>query len=143
VQKLLIDENLSPSLTEMANSQGFVCSHVNHLGLTGLKDWQLKTAILEGDWTFITNNSVDFRGPEKKPGSHGIYTDISLHAGLICIDAPEGLNLERQKHLFQLILSNLQEHGDLTNQVLQVTLSPNRAVALIRYEMPAENAENG
>lgn len=143
MQKLLIDENLSPTLTELANSQGFVCSHVNHLGLTGLKDWQLKTAILEGDWTFITNNSVDFRGPEKKPGSHGIYADISLHAGLICIDAPEGLNLERQKLLFQLILSNLQEHGDLTNQVLQVTLSPNGAVALIRYEMPAEYAENG
>ena len=143
MQKLLIDENLSPSLTELANSQGFVCSHVNHLGLTGLKDWQLKTAILEGDWTFITNNTVDFRGPEKKPGSHGIYADISLHAGLICIDAPGGLNLERQKLLFQLILSNLQEHGDLTNQVLQVTLSPNGAVALIRYEMPAENAENG
>jgi hypothetical protein len=143
VQKLLIDENLSPSLTELANSRGFVCSHVNHLGLMGLKDWQLKTAILEGDWTFITNNSVDFRGPGKKPGSHGIYADITLHAGLICIDAPDGLNLERQKLLFQLILSNLQEHGDLTNQVLQVTLSRDGAVALIRYEMPTANAENG
>lgn len=143
MQKLLIDENLSPSLTGLATSQGFVCSHVNHLGLTGLKDWQLKAAILEGDWTFITNNSVDFRGPEKKPGSQGIYAGIALHAGLICIDAPGGLNLERQKLLFQLILSNLREHGDLTNQVLQVTLSASGDVQLSRYEMPVSDADPG
>jgi hypothetical protein len=51
VQKLLIDENLSPSLIGLATANGFVCSHVNHLGLTGKKDWQLKSAISEGDWT--------------------------------------------------------------------------------------------
>lgn len=142
MQKLLVDENLSPSLTELANSQGFVCSHVNHLGLTGLKDWQLKSAILEGDWTFVTNNGVDFRGPAKAPGNQGVYSGISLHAGLICIDAPGGLNLERQKQLFQLILSNLTEKGNLINQVLQVTLSPNGAVELSRYEMPAGEASS-
>ena len=69
MQKLLIDENLSPSLIEKATAKGFVGSHVNHLGLMGLKDWQLKSAILEGDWIFVTNNGVDFRGPAKSPGS--------------------------------------------------------------------------
>ena len=140
MQKLLVDENLSPSLTELANEQGFVCSHVNHLGLTGLKDWQLKSAILEGDWTFVTNNGVDFRGPAKHPGSQGVYAGVSLHAGLICIDAPGGLNLERQRLLFQLGLSNLKEQGNLINQVLQVTLSANGAVELSRYEMPTDEA---
>lgn len=37
-------------------------SHVVWLGLAGLKDWELKPIILEGDWTFVTTNSVDFRG---------------------------------------------------------------------------------
>jgi hypothetical protein len=136
VQKLLIDENLSPSLVGQANANGFVCAHVNHLGLTGLKDWELKATILEGDWTFITNNGTDFRGPAKTPGSSGVYAGISLHAGLICVDAPGGLNLERQKRLFDLILSNLMDEGDLTNQVLEVVLSADGSVELSRYAIP-------
>jgi hypothetical protein len=136
VQKLLIDENLSPSLIGIATAKGFVGSHVNHLGLMGLKDWQLKAAILEGDWTFVTNNGVDFRGPAKSPGSQGVYAGVSLHAGLICIDAPGGLNLERQKRLFEVVLSNLEEQGDLTNQVLQVILFIDGTMELSRYAMP-------
>ena len=136
MQKLLIDENLSPSLIGQAIAKGFVCSHVNHLGLTGAKDWDLKATILEGDWTFITNNGADFRGPAKSPGSQGVYAGISLHAGLICIEAPGGLNLDRQKRLFDLILSDLTEQGDLTNQVLEVVLSSDGSVELTRYSMP-------
>ena len=71
MQKILIDENLSPSLAADAQQKGFVCSHVNHLGKTGTKDWELKRVILEGDWTFVTNNSIDFRGPADVPGSSG------------------------------------------------------------------------
>lgn len=71
MQNILIDENLSPSLVSMAHERGFHCSHVNHLGKTGQKDWELKQTIIEGDWTFVTNNSVDFRGPADKPGSAG------------------------------------------------------------------------
>jgi hypothetical protein len=59
-----------------------------------------------------------------------------LHAGLICVDAPGGLNLERQKRLFDLILSNLMKEGDLTNQVLEVMLSADGSVELSRYPMP-------
>jgi predicted nuclease of predicted toxin-antitoxin system len=61
--KILIDENLSPSLEALAHERGFACFHVNHLGKTGRKDWELKATIVEGDWLFVTNNSVDFRGP--------------------------------------------------------------------------------
>jgi hypothetical protein len=136
VQKLLIDENLSPSLIGQAVAKGFVCSHINHLSLTGLKDWELKATILEGDWTFITNNGTDFRGPAQSPGTRGVYAGVSLHAGLICIDAPSGLNLDRQRRLFDLILSNLEEFGYLTNQVLQVSLSSEGDVELNRYDMP-------
>ena len=100
MQKLLVDENLSPSLVGLATDKGFVCSHVNHLGLTGQKDWQLKTTILDGDWTFITNNGVDFRGSAKKPGSQGVYADVPLHAGLVCVDAPGGLDLPPNSHPF-------------------------------------------
>ena len=45
--EILIDENLSPSLAADAQQKGFLCSHVNHLGKTGTKDWELKRIILE------------------------------------------------------------------------------------------------
>ena len=35
MQKLLVDENLSPSLVGLATDKGFVCSHVNHLPACG------------------------------------------------------------------------------------------------------------
>src|SRR5579863_6628160 len=86
--------------------------------------------------TSITNNGVDFRGSAKTPGSQGVYADVLLHAGLVCVDAPGGLNLESQKRLFDLVLSNLEEEGALTNQILQVTLSLDGSVELARYQMP-------
>jgi len=103
LQKILIDENLSPSLAADAQLRGFLCSHVNHLGKAGTKDWELKRVILEGDWTFVTNNSIDFRGPAGKPGFAGEYADVRLHAGLVCIDAPLGLNLSLQRQLFAAV----------------------------------------
>lgn len=141
MQKILIDENLSPSLAADAQQKGFVCSHVNHLGKTGTKDWQLKRVILEGDWTFVTNNSADFRGPANQPGSSGEYADVRLHAGLVCIDAPSGLNMDRQRQIFGLILDDLVKKGDLTNQVLQVDVSKDGRVQLERFALPAEDTE--
>ena len=134
--KILIDENLSPSLESMADERGFECSHFNHLGMTGHKDWELKRTILDGDWTFITNNSIDFRGPVDKPGSSGEYADVSLHAGLVCINAPGGLSLAVQRQLFGLILNDLVRNGDLTNQALEVLLDRDGEVQVTRREMP-------
>ena len=138
MQKILIDENLSPSLAADAQQRGFLCSHVNHLGKTGKKDWELKRIILEGDWTFVTNNSIDFRGPAGKPGSAGEYADVSLHAGLVCIDAPFSLNLNLQRQLLTMILDELVKNGDLTNQLLEVGVKKDGKVELRRIALPAE-----
>ena len=139
--KILIDENLSPSLAADAQQRGFLCSHVNHLGKTGTKDWELKRVILDGDWIFVTNNSIDFRGPADNPGSTGEYADVRLHAGLVSIDAPFGLNLSLQRQLFGLILDELVKNGDLTNQLLQVDVKKDGRVELERIALPAdENA---
>jgi len=139
LQKILIDENLSPSLEAMAHERGFQCSHVNHLGKTGQKDWQLKPAILDGDWTFVTNNGIDFRGPADRPGSSGEYADVRLHAGLVCVNAPGGLNLDLQRQLFGFILDELSTNGELVNQVLEVDLHKNGGVELRRRALPKEN----
>ncbi len=140
MQRILIDENLSPTPPSQAHKRGYESTHVNHLGLAGVKDWELKKTIIEGDWTFVTNNSIDFRGPPAKPGSTGEYANVRLHAGLVSINAPSGMNLDIQRRLFDLILDDLEERGDLTNQVLEVALKKSGEVELRRIPLPDDEA---
>ena len=106
--KFLVDECLSPELTKLARARGFgESSHVVWLGRAGLKDWELKPLILEGDWTFVTWNSVDFRGSADKPGTKGQYADVAIHAGLVCLNGPPGMNLDMQIELFEQALDEL------------------------------------
>ena len=68
--KFLIDECLSPQLTKLAHAEGYGESlHVVWLNRAGMKDWELKSLILDGSWTFVTKNSVDFRGAPERPGA--------------------------------------------------------------------------
>ena len=121
--KLLIDECLSPDLALMARERGHhEASHVVWIGRAGWKDWELKRIILEQDWTLVTRNSEDFRGPRIAPGSKGQYAGVDLHAGIICLNGPAGVDLEWQCRLFEEALDELDRNGDLTNQILEVTL---------------------
>ena len=136
--KLLIDECLSPELVLMARERGHhEASHVVWIGNAGWKDWELKQVILEQDWVLVTRNSEDFRGPRNAPGTKGQYADVPLHAGMICINGPVGMGLDWQRRLFEEALNELDEDGDLTNQVLEVTLDDGEAaIDLIRYALP-------
>ncbi|MEQ1956187.1 DUF5615 family PIN-like protein [Mesorhizobium yinganensis] len=137
--KLLIDECLSPELTKIAHERGYgEASHVVWLGLAGLKDWELKPIILNGDWTFVTKNSADFRGPKDKPGTKGQYADVAIHAGLVCLNGPPGMDLDMQVELFEQALRELDHDGDLVNQVLEVTLEDAETLRIIRYALPKE-----
>src|SRR3546814_12512727 len=87
--KFLIDECLSPELAKIAIDRGHgETSHIVWLGLAGYKDWELTPIILDGDWTFVTKNSVDFRGPRAKPGTKGQYAAGAMHAALLCLTGP-------------------------------------------------------
>lgn len=136
--KLLIDECLSPELAKLAQSRGHgESSHVVWLKKGGWKDWSLASFIVEGDWTFVTRNSIDFRGPASKPGSKGQYADVAIHAGLICLDAPEGMDLELQLDLFEVALDEIGD-GDLVNQVLEIMLLEDNDIRIVRYALPSE-----
>jgi Domain of unknown function (DUF5615) len=135
--KLLIDECLSPELTKLAQRRGHESSHVVWLGKGGWKDWHLKAVIVDGDWTFATKNSIDFRGPASEPGSKGQYADVAIHAGLICLNGPEGMDLDMQLELFGIALDEVGD-GDLVNQVLEITLADDDEIRLLRYALPRE-----
>jgi hypothetical protein len=135
--KLLVDECLSPELTKLAHARGHgESSHVVWLGRAGLKDWELKPLILQDDWTFVTKNSVDFRGPASQPGSKGQYADVALHAGLICLNGPPGMDLDMQLELFEQALQELEADPDLINQVLEITCEED-SLHVRRYHLPA------
>lgn len=140
--KFLIDECLSPELAELAQKRGYPEStHLVHRGKGGIKDWYLLPIILEGDWTFVTCNSYDFRGPSDAPGTRGEYRVVEIHAGLICLNAAE-MDLALQLELFGFALDALEEDGDLVNQVLEVSIFDGDQVEVLRYALPAEAAKS-
>jgi hypothetical protein len=137
--KFLIDECLSPELAQLAHGRGHgESSHVVWLKKAGWKDWSLKPFILDGDWTFVTSNAVDFRGPADRPGSRGQYADVVIHAGLVCLGGPAGgMTLDDQLALFEIALDEIGE-GDLVNQVLEVVMEEDGAVRALRYALPPD-----
>lgn len=137
--KLLIDECLSEELAKRARARGHPeSSHVRWIGKGGVKDWQLLPVILAGDWTFVTRNAADFRGPAEAPGAKGEYRKTALHAGLICLNAPVGMDLGMQLELFEAVLDALDEDADLINRVLEATLEDegDAEITLLRYALP-------
>jgi hypothetical protein len=139
--KLLIDECLSEELAKRACAVGHSeSSHVRWIGKTGAKDWELLPVILAGDWTFVTKNSADFRGPADAPGSKGEYRKAPIHAGLICLNGPVGMDLDMQLELFEVALEALTADGDLINQVVEVTLDDADAeeIRIVRYALPED-----
>ena len=139
--KLLIDECLSEELTKLAQNRGHPdASHVRWIGKGGAKDWELTPVIVEGDWTLVTKNSVDFRGPADAPGTGGEYAGLDLHAGLICLNGPVGMDLDMQLELFEVALDDLDAQPDLVNQVLEISLenSIDEDIRVVRYALPDE-----
>ena len=80
--KLLIDECLSEELAKRARGRGHAdASHVRWIGKGGAKDWDLMPVIVAGDWTFVTRNARNFRGPPEAAGASGEYAAVDPHAG--------------------------------------------------------------
>lgn len=144
--KLLIDECLSEELAKHARDRGHLeASHVRWIGKGGAKDWELIPVIVEGDWVFVTKNSVDFRGPADALGTAGEYAQLDLHAGLVCLNGPVGMDLDLQLELFEVALDDLEAMPNLVNQVIEVTLKSGAAedIQVIRYELPADGGPAG
>lgn len=106
--------------------------------MSGVQDWNLLPVILAGDWTFVTKNSHDFRGPVDAPGTTGEYAKTDLHAGLLCLNGPVGMDLDLQLELFEIALDALEADSDLVNQVLEITLGDHKDadVSVRRYDLP-------
>ena len=72
--KILLDENLSPTLVHKLGAIGVAAEHVVHLGKSGLSDPALWDLALERDAIVATINASDFLR---------LAGTSALHAGLI------------------------------------------------------------
>jgi Domain of unknown function (DUF5615) len=135
--KFLVDECLSQRLAMMARDRGYAeSSHVHWLGLGGIQDWNLIRRAVDEDWTLVTKNSYDFRGPAGTPGKPGLHAAQPIHAGLVCLNGPLGMNLALQEELFGIALDEIAALGDdLVNQVLEVT-ADEATITIERYRLP-------
>src|ERR1700730_16903296 len=122
--RFLIDECLHESLVEVAHAAGFERTHVNHLGLSGKPDWELAERIVKDEFTFVTNNRVDFLP---------LFGKKDLHPGLIFLVPTVVPALQRAR-----LVSALQylSGRDLVNTVVEVTLKA-KTVQCVEYSLPA------
>ena len=123
--RFLIDECLHESLVGVAHSAGFEATHVNHLGLSGKPDWQLSERIVADEFTFVTNNRVDF---------FRLFGKMKLHAGLIVIVPNVVPSVQRA--LFEAAILYLAGKA-LINSAIEVSVE-GKTVKCIKYQIPTE-----
>ena len=121
--RFLIDECLHESLAGVAHAAGFEATHVNHLGLNGQPDWALAARIVRDEFTFVTNNRVDFVR---------IFGRMEVHGGLVVLVPNVVPNLQRA--LFRAAIQYLAGR-DATNSVIEVTLD-GKTVRCTGYQLP-------
>jgi len=137
-ERLLIDECLSPELVSVARAAGYEATCSRDRGLLGLYDWDLVKFVVSEDFTLVTSNAKDFRGQERGRCG-GLYAQVEIHAGLICLTPCHGMALTLQKELFGYALAALVELPDLINRVLEVFEGEGGVVTIVSYELPASS----
>jgi len=121
--RFLIDECLHESLVGAAHDAGFEATHVNHLGLSGKPDWELAERIGKDEFTFVTNNRVDFIR---------LFGGMELHAGLIIIVPNAAPTIQRAISEAAILYLAGRE---LINAAIEVSLE-GRRVKCVEYQIP-------
>lgn len=125
--RFLIDECLSPELATEAHERGFEATHIGYLGQLGAPDYHVRSLIVAGDFTFVTNNARDFLK---------IYRQVDVHAGLLLL-LPKVTKPE-QRRLFACALEAIIAAGsDLVGELVEV--DKDGTVTISRYPDPMGN----
>jgi predicted nuclease of predicted toxin-antitoxin system len=107
--RILVDECLHTSLTEVANEAGYEAHHVVYRGWAGLEDYELRSIILREEFVFITNNGRDFRD---------LMGATELHPGLVIIVPNEKPRIQRE--LFRVALERIKRLPTMVNRVVEL-----------------------
>jgi len=130
--RFLVDECLSTSLPHLAHQFGFECAHINHLGLVSIKDWDLIDTIVDGNWTLVTNNAIEWRGRYRSTAT------LLIHPGVVFI-IPNVRRLEQQR-FFAAALSwgagQQDPENALVGRALDMTLDRAGQPAISSHDLP-------
>lgn len=117
--KVLLDENLSPTLVHKLAKLGVAAQHVAHLGRSGVSDPSVWRYAYEHDQVVITVNAADFLR---------LAVASPLHAGLIILRA-QGLTREAQwEWIRPAVEALLASNEDMVNKAVEITGPQNFAV---------------
>jgi predicted nuclease of predicted toxin-antitoxin system len=109
--KILLDENLSPTLVQKLGNLGIAAQHVAHLGKSGFSDSALWRYAYEHEQVVVTINAADFLR---------LAAASPLHAGLIVLRA-HGLTREEQWEWIRPAVDTLLEsRDDLVNTATEI-----------------------
>ena len=90
--RLLIDEDLSPVLAQVAHARGYDAVAIRDRGQLGLADWQVLELCLREDRVLVSANVGDFRA---------LAARQELHPGLITLPS---VSRPRQLELLEAVL---------------------------------------
>lgn len=85
--KLWFDEDLSPTLVQVANKLGFGATCNRDRAVLGAKDPQLRALVQRESYVFVTDNASDFRR---------MYARDDVHPGLIVLPGAGGRRAQWQ-----------------------------------------------
>lgn len=114
--KLWIDEDLSPSLVDVAHRHGLDATCNRDRSLLGRSDTEVLRHCIDEDRTLVTNNLGDFRQ---------LCERHAVHPGLIVLPTP---SREEQQQLFGIALAYIQEQTTLHTAADQGEFMINRVV---------------
>jgi predicted nuclease of predicted toxin-antitoxin system len=114
--KLWIDEDLSPSLVDVAHRHGLDATCNRDRSLLGRSDAEVLRHCVDEDRTLVTNNLGDFRR---------LCGRDSVHPGLIVLPTP---SREKQQQLLGIALAYIQEQATLRAAVDEGEFMINRVV---------------
>ena len=124
-----------PGSAALAWEAGLEASCVRDRGWLGLKDHRLIEHVVAGDYTLVTHNSKDFRGPAGT-GEGGLHRQQAIHAGLICLNSTQPMSIPRQKRLFARVLAELSGLDNLVNQAMEVFEDDTGTCIVLVYDIP-------
>lgn len=124
--KLWIDEDLSPSLVEVAHRHGLDAACNRDRGLLGGSDAEIMRRCMDEDRTLVTNNFGDFRR---------LCERQAVHPGLIVLPTP---SREEQHQLLDTALTHIERQTKLTGAVDPGEFMINRVVEVSQARICAD-----
>jgi predicted nuclease of predicted toxin-antitoxin system len=114
--KLWVDEDLSPSLVDVAHRHGLDATCNRDRALLGRSDIDVRQRCIDEDRTLVTNNYGDFRR---------LYETSSVHPGLIVL--PTSRRQVQQQQL-SMALAHIERQAELSGAADRGEFMINRVV---------------